>query len=234
MMRRTDSFAADVEVILADLKSLADRHSGRDSPRLRFDPAVLTELRPPEIGGRELSLAQAERELERLHVVELARLLREAAAIRLSRGRLSMLLEEAPLEPEVLNCCLQEELNLALLDGVAPRGVVLRIARGCLHPDVLVWPSALSLSIASLLLAPHAVGRLRLGQALLESGWSGDAERVLCATLRRSARDRASGQGAPQHSPQHSPQRSLRRALALARALVQAPSVQSLQNGGTA
>lgn len=30
MMRRTDSFAADVEVILADLKSLADRHSDLD------------------------------------------------------------------------------------------------------------------------------------------------------------------------------------------------------------
>jgi hypothetical protein len=228
-MRRGDTSRADVEVILADLKSLAETaagNSGLERPRLHFDPAVLTELRPPDVGSREFSLAQAERELERLHAVELARLLREAAAIRLSGGRVSVLLEEAPLEPDVLSACLREELGLALLDGLAPRGVVLRIARACLRPDVQAWPSSLSLAIASLLLAPHAVGRLRLGQALLESGCSGDAERVLRATLRGSSQERAPGPGAGQ--------RSLRRALALASALVQVSPVQALHRGGVA
>ena len=188
--------------------------------RLPFDLALLAEWNPPESDGPP-DLARAEWELERLHQSELSRLLREAAALQLSRGRWSGLLEIEPSGAEGLSSLLDEELGLARADGILAGRAVIEIASRCLCPDPERWPSTLSLAVASLAALPHPTGRLRLGQGLLEAGWVRDAQRVLRASLRRARAASRPGPGAVRglrtRRAENRNRVSLMRALALAR-----------------
>ena len=94
-----------------------------------------------------LTLEAALRELERVHYLEQARLLREAC--RLRRG---------PASPERLACWLRhcrEELALAACDGVEPPADL----RACAVRALAAWPTARELARLSLELHDCRVGR---------------------------------------------------------------------------
>ena len=173
--------------ILGQVLAEIAQHPGRE--RFSFDPLLLAELWPEPAGsdGPAPRLAALERELVRVHRGELARLCRAAAALRLRQPG-------SALDPAEISACLSEELELlGGGGGGAFPDDLLVVLRRCLGADVAHWPSATALAAVSLLLAPHELGRLWLGQALLAAGEADDAARVFAVALARgpSRRGRA-------------------------------------------
>jgi hypothetical protein len=187
-----------------ELVQVQDELAGHpERERFAFDPLWLVELGqdlpqdelPPggfhEVGApRARRLSQLRRELAHVQRRELARLCRAAAALRIRATDLSAGSPAAlpALDVDELRACLREELELVDLiligDELCP-AALLEVPRRCLGPDPASWPSATALAAVSLFLAPHELGRLRLGQALVAAGAAHAAARVFAAALAR-------------------------------------------------
>lgn len=149
-----------------------------DPARLRLDPARLfaagPRLRvPPRRQSSEQLLRAAERELARLHLRELAALLRCAARRRAALERGAGVHPCHPRPAGALGSwrrACREALALARADGVvvAPRAGA-HLERCLAHP-VRDWPSAASLARSSLRLADCEHGRLQWARALIAGG----------------------------------------------------------------
>lgn len=109
----------------------------------------------------EIELAEAERELLRLHRVELAFLLREAAALRCEPdGQTAM-----PLA--AWRVSFREALRCAMLDGARVSPELFALLLRCRARSIELWPSAVELAHAALALHDVVPGHARLGSALL-------------------------------------------------------------------
>ncbi len=113
-----------------------------------------------------VSQRAARAELERVHRIELAYLLREASRRRMAAGSPP---DGAPPAPgdalEHLRARLREELESWDLDGLALSPDVLRVARGCRLGEPTGWPRAEELAWASLQVDGCAEGRECLRRA---------------------------------------------------------------------
>ncbi len=147
--------------------------------RFRLHPARLISLRLGGSPPAEERLAAAERELARVHLLELAWLLREAARLRCGQ-------EDGPDRDLRLEACrsgLGEALACAHADGLwLPRRAA-DLAREVFGAGVREWPPASRLARAALALDPCAVGRALLVRALQGEGDGSGASAVLASTL---------------------------------------------------
>lgn len=115
-----------------------------------------------------VSQRAARAELERVHRIELAYLLREASRRRTAAGSPPDGAPPAPGEGDALEhlrARLREELESWDLDGLALNPDVLWIARGCRLGEPTGWPRAEELAWASLQVEGCAEGRECLRRA---------------------------------------------------------------------
>jgi hypothetical protein len=163
------SLARVLHELLGEIRDSSLAHS------LALHPARVATLRLPARAPRSDRLAAAERELARVHLAELAFLLREASRLRREGGR----------PQQVRACCegLAEALDCARRDGAQLGGRWVALARACVDRPCSAWPRASSLAAASLEMEPCEAGRAALARALLDQGDSLGASRALAAAV---------------------------------------------------
>ncbi len=146
--------------------------------RFRLHPARLLRLELAGSPPAEERLTAAERELARVHQIELAWLLREAARLRGTEAG-------AEREARLLACQsgLEEALACALADGLCLPRRTSRLLRSIRGQDASTWPAATRTARAALELDPCPEGRELLARALAAGGQRADASAVLAASL---------------------------------------------------
>jgi hypothetical protein len=149
---------------------------------LRFDEFVR--------GCTSWRLSRAERELARVHTRELARLLREAAALRIELAA-----ELAPERLAAWRCAFREELACAAKDRARATATLHVLLRRMRSEDASSWPLASELARASLALHDTPAARAALGEACLHEGRAAEASasfvEVLSARIRPRTAARA-------------------------------------------
>lgn len=131
--------------------------------------ACRTNSNHPGAEPSDRRLHGAQRELERLHVEELSRLLAEASVLR---GR--------PLEDQshdarvrqlaAWRVALADELAAGNADGVRRSPALEALIDGCSPATPSAWPAASQLAHAAVALTPSAAARVALGRAWLSEG----------------------------------------------------------------
>jgi len=116
-----------------------------------------------------ISLARAERELERVLQSEHARLIARAASIRASRAPLSACFGQRPLGRGALRLW-RTQWNELCATARASGLSMPRLLRRCATDDVAVWPSAVRLARAALALEPGSHHRRVLVACLFAEG----------------------------------------------------------------
>lgn len=190
-----------------DLREVIDSvEADPRAPLFRLSPArVAQALDGAFTTWRENVLhVRAEGELLRVHRLEVAALLREAARMRNAGEPLGSLYPYATPGPEPRldarakpwfsgepledwTCRAVEEIEGLRLDDMRVRGAPL--LRRCLRTDPRRWPSAVDLARAALSAEDGLAGRLALGRALLSAGDAdGAAELFLDLARRERAR----------------------------------------------
>lgn len=132
------------------------------------DPGVLAHTLRVDAWLPEVELAEAERELLRLHRVELAFLLREAAELRRELDHCSHR-ESRPCAMPLAawRVSFREALRCAMLDGTRVSPELFALLLRCRARRIELWPSAVELARAALALHDVAPAHARLGSALL-------------------------------------------------------------------
>lgn len=116
------------------------------------------------------TLERAERELARVHAVELAFLLRDAAMRRFDLGEFASghrLLERSPMPIDAWRSAFDEELAMLDADGLVLEADVAGVVELCRAADPVDWPISSDLAAAALRVQEHELGRVRLAQGLL-------------------------------------------------------------------
>lgn len=119
--------------------------------------------------------AAAERELARVHLCELAYLMREASRVR--RGQAAV---------EAVRACREgfaEALECARRDSLALPARWRALARLCASSGVEAWPRSVHIARTALEVEPCEEGRVELGRALLAEGEPRAAAAAMAAAL---------------------------------------------------
>jgi hypothetical protein len=119
--------------------------------------------------------AAAERELVRVHLCELAYLLREASRLRRVRHGVTELLACRAGLAEALECARRDGLGLPARWSL--------LAGFCAASAVEAWPRSVHLARAALEIEPCEEGRAELGRALLAAGDARAAAGAMAAAL---------------------------------------------------
>lgn len=143
--------------------------------------------------ARPIRTGEAERELARVHLAEVARLLREAALLRCDASSQRLDAESVQCEARWQQCGAslprlrawrrraRTEIAQWRVDGFESPALL----RSCASSAIERWPSARQIAVAALALEPSDSARLCVARADVAEGRAADAVRMIEALLAR-------------------------------------------------
>jgi hypothetical protein len=149
------------------------RDAGGRSSRLRW---LASDCAPAPRSSEAARAVAAGRELTRVHLCELAYLLREASRLRRAH-------EATAVAVRACREGFAEALECARLDGLALPARWSALASLCASSGVAAWPRSVLLARTALEVEPCEEGRVELGRALLAAGEPRAAAAAMAAAL---------------------------------------------------